>query len=65
MAAVANSYSNTAITVNVDYQREINSSNSLIAITTQGFALNHEFILDGLLDPTILKPQLSVRTDQG
>jgi hypothetical protein len=65
MAAVANSYSTTAITLNVDYQNLINSSDANVAISTQGFPLNHEFIFDGLLDPTILRPELSQRIQQG
>ena len=64
MAAVANSYSTTAITLNIDYQSLIDSNRN-IAISTQGFALNHEFILDGLLDPTTLRPELSQRIEQG
>jgi hypothetical protein len=61
MAEVANSYSNTAITVADDYLSLINSSDANVAITTQGFAASHEFIIDGLLDPTTLKPQNAQR----
>ena len=61
MAALANSYSNTAITVETYFLNLINSSNASVAIRTQGFAVNHEYIIDGLLDPTTLKPQNAQR----
>lgn len=61
MAELANSYSNTAITVDTDFLSLINSSDANVAITTQGFAVNHEYIIDGLLDPTTLKPQNAQR----
>ena len=61
MAALANSYSNTAITVDTDFLSLINSSDANVAITTQGFAVNHAYIIDGLLDPTTLKPQNAQR----
>jgi len=55
MAEVANSYSNTAITVADSFLLLIDA-NSDIAIKTQGFSVNHEFIIDGLIDPTFLNP---------
>jgi L-lysine 2,3-aminomutase len=61
MAEVANSYSNTAITVADYYLSLINSSDANVAITTQGFAVSHEFIIDGLIDPSSIKPQYSQR----
>jgi KaiC/GvpD/RAD55 family RecA-like ATPase len=63
MAEVANSYSTSAITVADDFLFLINSSDANVAITTQGFALNHEFIIDGLIDPTSIKPQNAQRFD--
>jgi len=63
MAEVANSYSTSAITVADDFLFLINSSDAIVAITTQGFAVNHEFIIDGLIDPTSIKPQNAQRFD--
>lgn len=63
MAEVANSYSTSAITVADDFLFLINSSDVNVAITTQGFAVNHEFIIDGLIDPTSIKPQNAQRFD--
>ncbi len=61
MAELANSYSNTAITVDTNFLNLINSRDANVAITTQGFPVNHEYIIDGLLDPTTLKPQNAQR----
>jgi len=61
MAALANSYSNTAITLNIDTRRELNSANANAAIATQGYPLNHEIVIFGLLDPTMLFPQKAQR----